>query len=157
MPAWTLNVITPPSGVDDFDYRVSPTSVATLLRLRDLGISPPDQAIWFPYAESYIRGDNSRAGDGLPFVEWVWDVMDIQQAYTLMNMFFSTQTTTSTDNVFIRTDVRQGDSASPRNAFKNYECTVWRPEMFGPDGQPIVRSGKALQTVKFKFVNLVEQ
>lgn len=138
-----------------FDYRVGVTS-SNMLRLRDMGIPAPDQVLYRPYAESYLRGDNSRVGDGEPMIEWVWDIKAIHELSKLVQMWFSTQTTTFADNVFIKSDLRDGQFPEPQLSFKVFDCTVWRPELFGPDGTPVARSSKAIQTVRFQFINLVE-
>ena len=138
-----------------FDYKVGRSS-ATLLSLRDLSVNPPDQVIYNPYSESYPRGDQSRVGDGAASISWTWDVISIIELSTLMDIFFDSLTTTSEDNRFIRSDKRLGNFPSPDDAFFDWDVTVWRPEVFGPEGIPIVRSAKTIQNVQIQFYNLVE-
>ena len=148
--------IRPFAPTEEKDYKVG-LSVAGLLRIRDLGISFPDQVIYQPYAESYTRSDDSKVGDGKAVITWTWDVMSLQEASTLFDIFFTSETDTYADDIYIRSDKRLAHKADPRQMFANFKATVIKPEVFGPDGTPISRSSYGIQTVRWTFTNLVEQ
>ena len=152
--SWAQNVMHPDRSIDTKDYRISDDCATNLLRLVDLGIPAPDQVIWRPFAESYVRADLSRVGDGSVQVEWVWDIMSVQELSTLMNMVFASHTHTYAEEVIIRTDIRTGDYADPCVAFANYCCTMWRPNLSGDDGTPVAKSAYAIQSVRILFTNL---
>ncbi len=155
MGLWSRNVDLIKDGIEFFDYRVGRTSAA-MLHLRDLSVNAPDQVIFRPYAESYLRADDTRVGDGLATISWIWDVISIIELATILNIFFDNLTDTFAKNRFIRSDKRLGDFPSPEEGFFDFDVTVWRPEVFGPEGTPIARSAKAFQTVEINFTNLVE-
>jgi len=152
--SWSTLNTRPYSDSVDKDYRVGQTS-GNLLKLRDMGIPFPDQVIYRPYSIGYIRGDLSKVGDGVASIEWTWDVISIQELSMILNLWFTGVTDTSVDNVFIRSDVRTGDYPNPTAGFLDYDCTVWRPNLSGPEGSPIVKSSYGIQTVSLKFTNLV--
>lgn len=151
---WSRHVTHPVSPSEDKDYRVG-RAAANLLHLRDLAVPAPDQVIYAPYAVSYVRADLARIGDGAERIEWIWDIAFIQELSALMRLFFAAVTDQYAHLRYIRSDKRLGDFASPAQAFYNFSCTVWRPEVFGPDGNPVARSAFSFQTVKFVFTNLV--
>lgn len=131
-------------------------TASTMMSLADLAISAPDQIIFKPFSDSYIRGDLTRVGDGASSIEWIWDVMAQVELATLNNIFFSTDTLTFKVLVNIRSPKRIGTKAGAAEQLQDFTATVWRPEVFGPEGTPVVRSVKATQAVMFQFTNLVE-
>lgn len=155
MGRWDRNTNPARDDIAYFDYRIGRAST-TLLKLRDLSVNAPDQVIYRPFAESYLRADNTRVGDGVASISWIWDVISIIELSTVLNLFFDNLTDTFAENRFIRSDKRLGDFPSPQEGFFNFDVTVWRPEIFGPEGTPITRSAKAIQSVQITFTNLVE-
>ena len=152
---WARNVDYTVKPEAHHDFKAGRTA-ATMLSLADLAVNAPDQPLYQPYSESYVRGDNSRAGDGVARVEWIWDVISVVELATLTGIFFIDETLHSVDNMFIRSDKRLGLKPGPVERFQDFQYTVWRPEIFGPEGTPIVRSVKSVQNVRFRFTNLVE-
>lgn len=150
---WGQGLGYPRSASADKDYRVGRTE-ATMLKLRDLGIDPPEQVLYHPYARSWVRSDNARVGEGSKKVEWIFDISHVHSLATLMEQFFDAVTDSFADDRYIRTDIRTGDYAEPAQSFTNYKVTVWRPEFMGPDGVWVAQASHAVQAVRFTFTNL---
>jgi hypothetical protein len=53
--------------------------------------------------------------------------------------------------------VNDGTYAIAANSFKVFSATMWKPQLYGQEGNPVARSAKAFQTVNIQFVGLVEQ
>lgn len=128
---------------------LDPNNMASL---RNLGIAAPDQVTYQPASVYTVRSDFSRVGDGFKAVNWIWDVISIENLSKLLK-FLAGQDYAA---VYIRTDMRDGTIISPANAFRVFSATMWKPLLSGQEGTPIVKSPYAMQTVKLQFVNLVE-
>jgi hypothetical protein len=125
---------------------------ANLLSLRNLRIAPPDQ-VTFQAASTYIvRADMSRVGDGFALATWIWDVISIERLAKILEYLNNEDYV----NLYIRTDMRDGTHAVAANAFKVFSAIMWKPLLFGQDGNSVVRSPYAMQSVKIQFVNLIE-
>lgn len=151
---WPLTTTKPIKDIEYKDYRIGRLSTR-LLRLVDLGVPPPSQALYYPYTISYVRADLARIGDGVATIEWTWDVLDLRELAPLLDIFFDATTDTYAHLRYIRSDYRTGDFAGPAQSFANFKCTVWRPQVFGQDGEPVVNTNQAYQSVRLKFTNLV--
>lgn len=138
--------------VADTDYKIG-SALSNLVPLRMMNISVPDQVTYRPASIYYVRADLTRIGDGFTSVTWVWDMM----SYDRISKLLSFLSFGDYGYVFIKTDIRDGTIAQPRNAFKVYNATMWKPILSGEEGVPVARSPYVLQTVQLKFVNLVEQ
>ena len=134
------------------DYKIGYTPAA-LVSLRLLGIAPPDQVTFQPASTYYSRSDFSRVGDGFIAVAWVFDIISIDR---LANLLAYLDGDTWND-VYIRTDMRDGTIPMAENAFKVYSAIMWKPMLFGKEGNPVAKSARAMQTVNIQFMNLVEQ
>lgn len=134
----------------DTDYRIG-TAAADLVKLRDLGIAPPDQVIFQPAAVYYPRGDLSRVGDGYATVHWIWDMISIHKLANLLEFLDGADWA----NVYIYTDRRDGRFWSPSQAFNTYSAIMWWPLVFGREGTPVARSPYVMQTVDIQFKNVV--
>lgn len=140
----------PKQWYDDTDYRIGRTS-SDLVRLRDIDIAPPDQAVFQPAQEYYARGDLSRVGDGYATVTWVWDNISLHRLAGLLEFLDGADYA----NVYIFTDRRDGRSFLPSEAFNMYSAIMWWPLLFGPEGTPLARSSYVLQTVRIQFKNVI--
>jgi hypothetical protein len=125
---------------------------ANLLSLRNLKIAAPDQ-VTFQAASTYtIRADMSRVGDGFAFATWIWDVISIERLAKLLE-YLNNEDYVS---LYIRTDIRDGTHAVAANAFKVFSAIMWKPLLSGQDGNAVVKTPYAMQSVKLQFMNLVE-
>lgn len=135
---------------DDADYRIGLTA-ADLVKLRDIGIPPPDQVTFQPAAVYYARGDNSRVGDGAATVHWVWDMISLHKLAGLLEFLGGADWA----DVYIYTDRRDGRYWSPKEAFGTYIAKMWWPLVFGQEGVPVARSPYVMQTVNITFKNVM--
>ena len=124
-----------------------------VVSFRMLRIPIPDQVIWQAASQYYARSDMSRVGDGFSIISMVYDVISYESLARLLDHLNGNESA----ELYVRTDVRDGTFAIAANAFKIYKATMWKPLLFGQEGEPIVRTSKAYQTVQIKFVNAVEQ
>ena len=136
----------------DNDYKIGYTPTK-LVPLRLLNIAVPDQVTFQPASTYYSRSDFSRVGDGFIAVAWVFDIISIDR---LANLLAYLDGDTWND-VYIRTDMRDGTVPMAENAFKVYSAIMWKPMLFGKEGNPVAKSALAMQTVNIQFMNLVEQ
>jgi len=146
-----------PSAEKDYRIGLSFTSATNnaLMRLRDLGVPPPDQVIYKPFTVFYTRGDLSRVGDGVPLIEWTWDVIALQEFSTLQKIIWVADTTTPYKaNVYIRSDIRTGVYPSPVIGFRYFVATAWRPIVYGEEGHPVAKSAWSMETVKLTFAGV---
>lgn len=118
-----------------------------------LGIASPDQVVFQPASTFYSRSDFSRVGDGFIAVSWVFDVISIDRLANLLSYLNGS----TWNDVYIRTDMRDGTVPMAENAFKVYSCIMWKPMLFGKEGNPVAKSVLAMQSVNIQFMNLVEQ
>lgn len=149
----SLHLARPYRPTADKDYKLG-TTANNVLRLRDLGVPSPDQVIYRPYAESYVRGDLSRVGDGVNSVEWTWDIISLIELEKMLSITFAGDRTLTFATCFINTDYRTGDMPNPVENFNLFSCIIWRPEIFGNEGTPVVRSAHGMQSVVLKFTEL---
>lgn len=133
----------------DSDYKIG-LDRNNLVKLRDINISPPDQVTYRPASVYYVRSDLSRVGDGFATVVWVWDIMAVERMARLLSFLNGADYA----DVYIKTDLRDGTIALPRNSFFVYSCKMWKPILSGEEGVPVARSPYALQTVQIKFVDV---
>lgn len=131
-------------------YKIGATST-NMATLKQLGIAPPDQVTYQAASTYYVRSDMSRVGDGFSLCSWVWDNISIQKLSTLLAFLGGN----SWADVFINTDIRDGTYPNPAKAFKLYSARMWKPLLFGQEGQPVNRTPYVIQTVHIQFVNLV--
>jgi hypothetical protein len=132
-------------------YRIG-TSISNIIPLSKLGIAAPDQ-VTFQAASTYsVRADMSRVGDGFASAAWIWDVISIERLSSLLNFLGGNDYA----SVYIYTDIRDGTHAVAANAFKSFTAIMWKPLLFGQDGNAVVKSPYAMQSVRLQFVNLVE-
>jgi hypothetical protein len=136
---------------EDTLYKIG-TDPVHMPSLKQLGIAAPDQVTFQAASTYYVRGDMSRIGDGYALASWIWDIMSIERLSKLTSLLSGADYV----NLYIRTDVRDGTHASAADAFKVYSAMLWKPLLFGEDGNPVVRTPYAMQSVKLQFVNLVE-
>lgn len=136
---------------EDTLYKIG-LDLANMPSLRQLGIAPPDQVTFQAASAYYVRGDLSRVGDGYSLASWIWDVISIDRLSKLTALLGGADYV----SLYIRTDIRDGTFAIAANAFKVYSAMLWKPLLFGKDGNSVVRSPYAMQSVKLQFVNLVE-
>ncbi|MFA5035653.1 MAG: hypothetical protein WC479_00550 [Candidatus Izemoplasmatales bacterium] len=132
-------------------YKIG-TDPSKLTTLKNLGLAAPDQVTYQAASVYTIRADMSRVGDGYSIAAWIWDVISIDRLSKLLEYLEGADYV----NLYIRTDIRDGTHAVAANAFKVFSAVMWKPLLFGQDGNPIVRSPYAMQSVKLQFVNLVE-
>lgn len=132
------------------DFRIG-TSVATLRRLLDRGITNPVDWTFLPYAVVNVRGDGRSIGDGFPSASWVFDDMDQAQLDRLL-AFFTVDTDASVAT-YIRTPAERGAKAYE----KDYACIMHRPT-FTEGKTAISDSGFPIYSeVVIRFTRLVEQ
>lgn len=142
----------PRRELQDADYKIG-LSVDALLPLRRLGVPDPDVPVGSEAAVYYARADGSRVGDGFTSVSWVYDVISRVSLYRLMQ-FLSGE---DYAYVYVKTDIRDGENALPRQDFAVYYGIMYKPILSGQEGSPIARSAGAYQSVKIQFVDLVLQ
>jgi len=138
------------SWKDATDYMIGAT-ITTMASLRDMGIPPPDQAIFQPAATYYVRGDHTRVGDGTAVATWIWDVICLERLSAILDHLDGEDYA----NVYIQTAIRDGRYSRPSLEFDRYSAIMWWPLLFGQEGVPIARSPFVMQTVKIQFVNVV--
>jgi hypothetical protein len=132
-------------------YKIG-TDPLKLVTLKNLKIAAPDQVTYQPASTYYVRADMSRVGDGFAIATWIWDVISIERLSKLLAYLNGADYA----NVYIRTDMRDGTNAIAANAFRVFSAIMWKPLLFGQDGNAIVKTPYAMQSVKLQFVNLVE-
>jgi len=130
----------------DTDYRIG-DAADTLVRLKDLGISAPDQVVFQPAAMYYVRGDLARVGDGHITAVWVWDMISNWKLANLLEYLNGEDYA----DVYIYTDRRDGTYHQPSQAFATYSVRMWKPLIYGPEGIPLARSPYIKQTVRITF------
>jgi len=151
---WSLHTTIPLKELTSRDYAIG-TDSTNMFRLVDLGVPAPNQVLYHPYAEHYVRGDLARVGDGERMIEWIWDISSTRELATLFRILFdNVVATTYVHNVYVRTDIRTGDYADAYQAFDTWKVTAWRPNLAGSDGSPVVNTPRAYQTVKLTFTKL---
>jgi hypothetical protein len=132
-------------------YKIG-SSLSNLIPLKDLGLAAPDQVTYQPASSYTVRADMTRVGDGFIIATWIWDIISIDRMSQLLAYLNGADYV----NIYIRTDKRDGTHAIAANAFKVFSAIMWKPLLFGQDGNAVVKSPYALQSVKLQFVNLVE-
>jgi hypothetical protein len=132
-------------------YKIG-SSLSNLIPLKNLGLAAPDQVTYQPASSYVVRADMTRVGDGFTIATWIWDIISIER----MSQLLAYLNGADYANVYIRTDIRDGTHAIAANAFKVFSAIMWKPLLFGQDGNAVVRSPYALQSVKIQFVNLIE-
>lgn len=137
---------------DNTNYQIGSTPTG-LMSLRELNIPVPDQVVFRPMAAYYVRADFTRVGDGFASTDWIWDVLDLNSVYKLLSFLGGEESVA----LYVVTDKRDGTIPNPATAFGLYYSIMWKPIMSGEEGVPIARSQVALQTVRLRFVNMVEQ
>lgn len=144
----------------DTNYAIGKT-LASMGTLRQLNIPVPDQVVGQTYSQYYVRADWRRVGAGVQLASWVWDiisVIDIAKIMTIIGGTAGVQAGSYADSAFlyVRTDLRDGSFAIPGAAgnFNTYRAAVWAPQLFGPEGNPVVRSPYAHQSVKLTMALL---
>lgn len=137
---------------DNNEYKIGflPNALASL---KLLGIASPDQVTFQPASSFYSRSDFSRVGDGFIAVSWVFDIISIDRLANLLSYLNGA----TWNDIYIRTDMRDGTIPMAENAFKVYSAIMWKPMLFGKEGNPVAKSAVAMQTVNIQFMNLVEQ
>jgi hypothetical protein len=140
------------SWLDDTLYKIGYAPNA-LVSFRNIKVPVPDQIVWQAASQYYARSDMSRVGDGFAVISWTWDVISYECLARLLEFLDGKES----NELYAKTDVRDGTYAVAANAFKVYKATMWKPLLFGQEGSPIVRTAKAYQTVQVKLVNAVEQ
>jgi hypothetical protein len=135
---------------DEYAIGLTPT---TLAPLRLLGVAVPDQIVWRDAAIYYVRGDNSRVGDGLPSWEWVWDVISISRLSSLLSLLAGQESAW----VYAHTNQRTGVYPNAAAEFHIYKALMYKPILAGQEGVSIARAAISMQTVKLSFVNAVDQ
>lgn len=140
------------SWKEDTDYRIG-FYPDKCIALPKLGIAVPDQVTWQGASQYYARSDLSKVGDGFAIVTWVWDMISYERLARLLEFLQGKES----NEVYIHTDIRDGTFAIAANAFNVYKVTMWKPLLFGQDGEPVVRTAMVYQTVQVKFVNAVLQ
>jgi hypothetical protein len=134
----------------DFKLGLAPNALVTL---RNIGLAAPDQVTFRPASVYYVRADLTRVGDGFSSATWVWDMMSTERMSKLLSFLSGADYV----RLYIKTDVRDGTHALPRNAFKVFSAIMWKPIVSGEEGVPVAKSPYVLQTVQVKFVDLLEQ
>jgi hypothetical protein len=124
-----------------------------LISLRDMKIAPPDTVVWRPYAVAYIRSDFTKAGDGFASAEWIWDTITISRLSSLLSFLADEEWA----SVYVQTQKKDGTYPSPKQEFGVFSGVMWKPTIGGDDGVQVVGSPYTMQTVRVRFVNLVEQ
>lgn len=142
----------PQRELSDRDYQIG-TDVTAMLPLRRLGVPAPDVPVGSTAAVYYTRADGTRIGDGFTSVAWVYDIISRTALSRLMKFLGNSDWA----RVYIKTDIRDGNEALPRNAFGVYYGIMYRPILTGEEGSPIAGSMGAFQSVKIQFVDLVYQ
>ena len=132
-------------------YKIG-TDPVNMPTLKQLGVPVPDQVTYQAASVYYVRGDMSRIGDGYALASWVWDVISIEKLSKITSLLSGADYV----NLYIRTDIRDGTFSNAAISFKVFSAMLWKPLLFGEDGNPIVRTPYAMQSVKLQFVNLVE-
>lgn len=135
----------------DSDYGVGFASTV-IFPVRNFRLPVP-QAVYRPFQATYTRGDITREGDGPISVEWVWDVTHVENFASLVRFLFSTETAQHA-SCYVRTDKRVGFYSRPTQAFAVFSATVWRPQLFGPDGS--YENPYQLSVARLTFKNLSE-
>lgn len=140
------------SYYDDTQFKIglTPTSMASL---RDLHIPPPDTVVYSPAATYHVRADFTRVGDGFSSTDWIWDVMSLSRIHNLLSFLDGEESRA----LYIQTEKKDGLYPNPRVGFGLFYCIMWKPILSGEDGVMIVGSPYAYQTIRIRFVNLVEQ
>lgn len=137
---------------DDTDFRLG-TTPQNLISLRRLGVPVPDTYPGDRATSYYVRGDNSRVGDGFAFVNWIWDVISQESLYRVLDFLNGEDFV----RLYVRTAINRELYPSPRTAFNVYYGIMYRPNVSGIEGTPITRSPYAFQTVQIQFRDLVLQ
>ena len=140
----------PQGYIADTDYRIGLVA-DTLVKLRDMNISPPDQVVFQPAAKYRVRGDLTRVGVGYATVHWIWDVASLERLANLLEFLDGEDSA----DVYIYTDRRDGRTHAPAEAFNVYSAKMWWPLLYGDEGVPIARSPYAFQTIDIQFKNVV--
>ena len=139
------------SYLDASNYKLGlqPTQ---LLSLRDMDIAVPDQVIYRPSSNAYVRSDFSRVRDGFVSTDWIWDMISIARLATLLEFFGIEETV----DIYVYTDKRTGMYSNPKISFALFTATMWKPILSGEEGVNVAQSPYVMQTVKIQFVNMVE-
>jgi hypothetical protein len=140
------------SWYQDTDFKIS-LDIDNLISLRDMKVAPPDTVVWRKNAVNYVRGDFTRVGDGFASAEWIWDTITISRLSNLL-YFLAGEDWAS---VYIQTHKNDGTYPAPELQFGVFSAIMWKPIIGGDDGVQIVGSPYTMQTVRIRFVNLVEQ
>lgn len=135
----------------DSDYKIG-IDPSKLTTLKNLGIAAPDQVTYQAASSYYVRSDVSRVGDGYAIASWIWDVISIERLSKLLAYLNGADYV----ELYIRTDIRDGTNAIAANAFRVFSAMMWKPLLSGQDGNAIVKSPYAMQSVKLQFINLIE-
>lgn len=135
----------------DSQYGIGRTMMA-MATLRQLGIAAPDQIVYAPGTAVYVRGDGSRVSDGGTIADWIWDVISIERLAALLDYLDGAEYA----NVYIQTNKFDGTYPNPRTSFATFSCIMWKPVLSGSEGVGVAASPYAAQTVRVRFVNLIE-
>lgn len=128
--------------------------VTDIISLRSFRLPVP-QTIYRPFQELYSRGDITRAGDGPPSVEWVWDLLYVERVASLIRYIFADEDAQSA-NVYIRTSKQTGWWAKPEQSLDTFSAIAWRPVLAGPDGAFAPDSVYQVSPFRLIFKNLVD-
>ena len=140
------------SYCDDTQYQIG-TNINRLASLKRIGVPPPDTTVFSPAASYHVRSDFTRVGDGFASTEWIWDTMSLSRLFNLLSFLNGADWA----SVYIATEKKDGFYPNPRTGFSVFSAIMWKPMLSGEDGVMLVGSPYVYQTVRIRFVNLVEQ
>lgn len=126
------------------DYKLSLTSVGTLVRLPYLGIVDPIRSPFVPYGVINTAGNKLRIGDGFPSCTWDWgDAAMTREMSSRLQAYLGGQQSAF---VYFRT------TNNDESAFANYYGVLQLPVLV-PSGYGV----SAFEPVVWQFNALVAQ